>query len=445
MKTNSLNVAPYNIDAEKAVLGSVLREDIALEEIDFLQPKHFYQHGEAFGVLMEMRQDKQPVDVISFAERFMKSAGVDSQAATDLVYEFWEAVPHGGHAKHYAEIVREKWLYREIIKLGKQTTESGYAQSEDPEQILAAMQQAITDIDSGDGDSGLVPISQSCHEVIESIRARQNETAIESRITTGYPKLDNLIGGLRGGQMITLAAGTGFGKTAFALNIAHSVLRQGRGVMFVSLEMSHQELTERLLAAEANVNSFDISSGQVSAVEFDQLTETAARLSKSNLHFLDNRFSLSAIVAKANQAYRKFQIQMVVVDYLQLCDAEQKRGQSREQAVSAVSREMKRLAMELRIPVLALAQLNREFAKRNDKRPQLSDLRESGAIEQDSNIVLFIHRPDAYDAEDRPGQAEIIVAKNRSGPTGIVEVLWQREYCRFESIPEIEVNIEGLF
>jgi replicative DNA helicase len=268
---------------------------------------------------------------------------------------------------------------------------------------------------------------------LEAIRKRQNNEVDGGRLSTGFADLDYHLGGFGEGQMIVLAARPAIGKSALGLNIAANVMKAGNGVLFVSLEMSHSELTERLLSSEASINGHDITAGTISEHQMFQLSQRAEDLSRNRLFYLDNKYSIADITAKARLAYRKHGVRFVVADYLQLVDAESKRGMLREQAVSSVSRELKRLAMELKIPVLVLSQLNREVEKRDDKRPKLSDIRESGAIEQDANVVLFLHRPDAYDAEDRPGQAELIIAKNRTGPTGMISLTWRKEFCRFES------------
>jgi replicative DNA helicase len=273
---------------------------------------------------------------------------------------------------------------------------------------------------------------------MEAIRKRQEGEVEAGRLFTGFEDLDDLIGGFGPGQMIVLAARPAVGKSALALNIAANVMKSGNGVLFISLEMSHPELTQRLLSSEASVNGADILSGNLDRDDMRNLSRCAESVSGKKLLYLDNKFSIADITAKARLAYRKHGVRFVVADYLQLVDAESKRGMLREQAVASVSRELKRLAMELKIPVLVLSQLNREVEKRDDKRPKLSDLRESGAIEQDANVVLFLHRPDVYDPEDRPGEAELIVAKNRTGPTETVSLRWRKQFCRFETYNPID-------
>jgi replicative DNA helicase len=323
-------------------------------------------------------------------------------------------------------------MRREIIYAARSVESECFESGRTPDEILATAVQRLSQLDDGSDRDGLVTLGESCQQVLDAIMRRQNGDDQTGRLSTGFADLDNMLGGYGEGQMIVLAARPAMGKSALALNMAANVMKSGSGVLFVSLEMSHSELTERLLSSEASINGHDITAGTISAHQMFELSKCAETVSRNRLFYLDNKYSIADITAKARLAYRKHGVRFVVADYLQLVDAESKRGMLREQAVSAVSRELKRLAMELKIPVLVLSQLNREVEKRDDKRPKLSDLRESGAIEQDANVVLFLHRPDAYDAEDRPGQAELIIAKNRTGPTGTVLLTWRKEFCRFE-------------
>ncbi|MCX7397111.1 MAG: replicative DNA helicase [Planctomycetales bacterium] len=439
MIDTDVRVPPQNLDAEKALIGSLLLDRNELDEIN-IKPEQFYSESMAriFRLIDSMSRAGLPVDLVTISEELARSGQLEAVGGLGTIVELFETVPHSKHAPHYARIVAEKWMLRQVIYAAREVESDCFGSDRTPDEILASAVQRLSQLSDGNDRDGLVSLSESCDEVLEAIRKRQNHEVDGGRLSTGFADLDYHLGGFGEGQMIVLAARPAIGKSALGLNIAANAMKAGNGVLFVSLEMSHQELTERLLSSEASINGHDITSGNISEHQMYELSRCADAVSRNRLFYLDNKHSIADITAKARLAYRKHGVRFVVADYLQLVDAESKRGMLREQAVSAVSRELKRLAMELKIPVLVLSQLNREVEKRDDKRPKLSDIRESGAIEQDANVVLFLHRPDAYDAEDRPGQAEVIIAKNRTGPTGTVLLTWRKEFCRFESFAPMQ-------
>lgn len=435
-------VPPQNLDAERSLIGALLLDKNQLDEIK-VRPEQFYNEALAkvFRLIESMSRSGKPIDLVTVSEELARTGQLEAVGGLANIVELFEAVPYSMHAPIYASIVAEKWMLREVINTAREVEADCFnADGEDrtPDEILASAVQRLSQLSDGNSRDGLVSISESCNEVLESIRKRQDKEVDVARLMTGFPDLDYNLNGFGEGQLIVLASRPAMGKTALSNNIAANIMKSGKGVLFVSLEMSHKELTERLLSSEASVSSNSITSGNISEHEMFELSRCADTVSRNRLFYLDNKYSIADITAKARLAYRKHGVRFVVADYLQLVDAENKRGMLREQAVSAVSRELKRLAMELKIPVLVLSQLNREVEKRDDKRPKLSDLRESGAIEQDANVVLFLHRPDAYDAEDRPGEAEVIIAKNRTGPTGFIRLRWRKEFCRFEHLDPIE-------
>jgi replicative DNA helicase len=442
----SLNLPPQNLDAEKSFLGSLLLDNSGISETS-VRPEHFYSEALAtiFRAMQAMRRIGMPVDPITLSEELSRSGDFERVGGGLAIAELFEIVPHEKHVGYYGRIVTEKWMLREVIYAARGVESDCFDSGRTPDEILASAVQRLSQLSDGSSSNdGLVSLGESCEDVLESIRKRQNSETDESRILTGFADLDYMLGGFAGGQLIVEASRPAMGKTALAANIASNVMKSGKAVLFVSLEMSHSEMTERLLSSEASINGHNITSGKISEQQMFELSQCAESMSRQRLFYLDNKYSIADITAKARLAYRKHGVRFVVADYLQLVDAESKRGMLREQAVSAVSRELKRLAMELKIPVLVLSQLNREVEKRDDKRPKLSDIRESGAIEQDANVVLFLHRPDAYDAEDRPGEAELIIAKNRTGPTGSIRLMWRKEFCRFESFNPLE-NLEFNF
>jgi replicative DNA helicase len=436
-ETIEAQLPPQNLDAEKALLGAMVLDAGVIDQVQVRQ-EQFYsdQNAKIFLAMQEMSRAGIPIDAVTLTEDLIRRGIYEDIGGFPAVAELLEVVPHTAHAQHYAGIVKEKSLLREAIYSARSIVEECFRPDADAESVLANAVKRLSSLDVG-GDGKLVSLVDSCTAVLASIQEQNGQGLIDGRLMTGFKDLDNYLGGLRGGQLIVVASRPGGGKTAWAMNTATNVMKAGNAVLFVSLEMSHRELTERLLSSETGINTLNIARGQISEYEMEQLYASAAELASQRMFYLDSEFSLSAITAEARRAYRKNGVRFVIADYLQLIDAEMKRGMLREQAVSAVSRELKRLAMELSIPVLVLSQLNREVEKRNDKRPQLSDLRESGAIEQDANVVMFLHRPDMYDAEDRPGQADLIIAKNRTGPTGLIPLMWRKEFCRFEDMPEV--------
>lgn len=431
---HTLKLPPQSLDAEKSLVASMLLDSTVLDETS-IRPEQFYSDAMAriFQAMQRMRRTGTPIDTVTLAEELIAGGQLESVGGLAVLGELMDVVSHSAHAGYYASLIAEKWMRREIIYAARGIESECFESGKTPDEILATAVQRLSQLDDGSDRDGLVTLGESCQQVLDEIMKRQNGDDQTGCLSTGFPDLDHMLGGFREGQMIVLAARPAMGKSALGLNIARNVLKAGKGVLFISLEMSHSEMTERLLSSETGVNGHDITSGKVSEQQRFELSTCAEAISRNRLFYLDNKYSIADITAKARLAYRKHGVRFVVADYLQLVDAESKRGMLREQAVSSVSRELKRLAMELKIPVLVLSQLNREVEKRDDKRPKLSDIRESGAIEQDANVVLFLHRPDAYDAEDRPGQAELIIAKNRTGPTGMLLLTWRKEFCRFES------------
>ena len=431
---HAVKLPPQSLDAEKSLIASMLLDATVLDETS-IRPEQFYSDAMAriFQAMQRMRRAGTPIDSVTLAEELIAAGQLESVGGIAVLGELMDVVSHSAHASYYASLITEKWMRREIIYAARTIESECFESGRTPDEILATAVQRLSQLDDGSDRDGLVTLGESCQQVLDAIMKRQNGDDQTGRLSTGFADLDHMLGGFGEGQMIVLAARPAIGKSALALNMAANAMKAGSGVLFVSLEMSHSELTERLLSSEASINGHDITAGTISEHQMFQLSQRAEDLSRNRLFYLDNKYSIADITAKARLAYRKHGVRFVVADYLQLVDAESKRGMLREQAVSSVSRELKRLAMELKIPVLVLSQLNREVEKRDDKRPKLSDIRESGAIEQDANVVLFLHRPDAYDAEDRPGQAELIIAKNRTGPTGMVPLTWRKEFCRFES------------
>jgi len=436
-----LKASPSSLEAESAILGTAI---ISPEELDSLvgtvRPEFFYGLGneKIWRLLVTMHADGKPIDATSLVVE-AKSRGILDDVGgishfAELM-EFSTATP-----AYYVGILRSKWMARQLINIARGVLKSGFDADSDPQQLIHATAEKITQLQQ----QGIAPNSTKTLDdsIVETLAALDERSNPDGRIglQTGFSDLDAMLCGFRPGQLIVLAARPRVGKSAMAINIAVHVSGGGGGVMFVSMEMSSGEQTERILASEASVDGHTMLSGQFSDDELSRVSATARSLQGRNFHFVDDDFDIDSIVSKIKATHRKHGLNLVIIDYLQLCDAAGVPENQRERAVAKISRRCKQLAQELSLPVLALSQLNRDLEKRNDPRPRLSDLRESGAIEQDANVVLFLHRAELHDPEDSPGEAEIIIAKNRSGPTGTIRLRFKQEFTRFENMPQGRVS-----
>jgi replicative DNA helicase len=324
-------------------------------------------------------------------------------------------------------------MQRSLIYACTEILAQSYELSTDIEDLLQSAERQIFSIVEEQEGSANIAIGDILMDAFHRIDERMNSEGDVSGVTTGFTDLDAQTTGLQPTEMIVLAARPSMGKTAFVCNVAEAIARKDNvGVLLFSLEQSNLELAERFLCIVAKVNGHDLRSGNLTAEQRDKLMMASDDLARLPM-FIDDKpgRTIGQIAALARRLHRKSPLGVIIIDYLQLVEPEDKNA-PREQQIAGISRRLKFLAKELRVPVIALAQLNRGVELREDKRPRLADLRESGAIEQDADMVMFLHRPDQYDPEDRPGEAEIIVAKHRSGPTGLVRLTWRKEYMRFE-------------
>jgi replicative DNA helicase len=351
------------------------------------------------------------------------------------------AVPHAAHAEYYARIVRDKWLQRSLIEACTDSLKEAYHGHEDVEDILARAERRVFGICEQQENISRMAIDDILDATFQRIFERMDQEGSVTGLHTGFYGLDDYTSGFQPSELIILAARPSMGKTALVCNFAMAVAKAGKGILLFSLEQSKLELAERLLCIHAKIEGHKLRKGELN--EFDQHTlMEAANEMRTFPIFIDDVAgrTMSQIAAIARRLKRRSQLDIVVIDYLQLIESED-RNMPREQQISSITRRLKFLAKDLSIPVIALAQLNRGVEQREDKRPRLSDLRESGAIEQDADIVMFLHRPEAYDPEDRPGEADLIVAKNRHGPIGTVEMVWRREMLQFGDKSPISVDI----
>ena len=433
-------IMPHNLDAERAVLGScLLDKDAAIYVIETLRKDDFYDaiHQLAYDIISEMVQKDKAVDPLTFMEEAKKRGLFDKLGGQSFVASLIDAVPTTANVEYHARIVRDKSVHRKMIQVGTYITKLGYAEEAEIEEVLDEAERAVFDV----ATRGNLVVFKALGEVLKSsfkeLEDRFFGGSVVTGLPTGYIDLDRITGGLQGGSLIILAARPSMGKTALALNIAQYVaIKQETPVLIFSLEMSAEQLSHRLLASEAKVNIHDMRTGALPRGTWDILANAAGMLSEAPIYIDDSSF-LSTLDLRARA--RRFKAQhpklgLIIVDYLQLMNLS-RRVENKQQEVAEISRALKGVARELNVPVIALSQLSRAVEQRQDKKPQLADLRDSGAIEQDADLVIFLYRKGYYEPDKEDGQdvADLIIAKHRNGPTGTVQLLFVKEYTRFEN------------
>ena len=438
-----LNVQPHSEEAELAVLGSMLSsKDAVSKSIQWLTPDVFYKdaHGKIFSA-MELLFDKgEPVDTVSVIDLLKKNKELESVGGTYFVTGLVESVPTAAHVERYSKIVMEKALLRRLITLSHSISKEAYDDSQDVADILDTVEQSIFSITQNRLKGGFTQINNIVVDALEKLELIRAGGGSVIGVPSGLLDLDDITSGFQDSDLIIIAGRPGMGKTALALSmIRNAALEADVGVGMFSLEMANHQLAMRLLCAEARVDSHFVRTGKLPAKLWKNLGLSAGDLEKAPI-YLDDSPALTVLElrAKARRLKAEHNIGMIVVDYLQLMQGP--RGvENRQQEISVISRSLKALAKELSIPVVALSQLSRAVEQRADRKPQLSDLRESGAIEQDADVVIFLYRPWVYSQEDEDeGKAEIIVAKQRNGPTGHISASFISKYARFENLSQAE-------
>ena len=434
---------PANVDAERAVLGSILLkpdvcDDIALivRPDDFADEAHqvLYRH------LLELHDSGKRIDITIVLERLRTQGDLERVGGAPAITEILESVPHAAHASHYAHIVRDKAMLRSLIDASTDILRDAYDASDEPRELVSRAEAKIFQILEHRSSAEAKPIEEVLEEVMIRMDARMKHEHALGGVETGFTDLDSLCGGLHNSELIILAARPSMGKTAFATNIAENVaIGAKQPALFVSLEMACLELADRLLCSAAQVNGHRLRNGTISQEDRRRLVQKSAEISSSPLYIDDTPGrTLTEIAAVARRLKRKQGLSLIVIDYLQLIEPDNPRDPRQEQ-VAKIARRLKTMSRELDVPVLCLAQLNRQAEVSRDNRPRLNHLRESGAIEQDADVVMFVHREEYYQTtdEDRErvkGQAEIIIAKQRNGPIGDIKLLWQHDFTRFVNL-----------
>lgn len=432
-------VLPHSIEAEQSVIGSMLmdREAIVVAS-EQITGDDFYskQYGILFEAIIELHEEGKPADLITLQDRLKEKDVPPEISSLEFVRELITAVPTSANIKHYATIVAEKSTLRKLIRLNEDIANTCYLGKENLEFILEDTEKRVFELVQKRNTGDYVPIRQVVMNAMEKIeKAAKNKGAVTG-IPTGFIDLDYKTAGMQPSDLVLIAARPSMGKTAFVLNIAqHVAFKDNRCVAIFSLEMSKEQLVNRLFSLESRVDSQHIRTGNLNDSEWEKLIETAGVIGKSNLIIDDTPgISIAELRSKCRKYKLEHNLSMIIIDYLQLMSGSG-RSESRQQEISEISRSLKGLARELSVPVLALSQLSRAVEQRPDHRPMLSDLRESGAIEQDADVVMFIYRDDYYNKDtELKNISEIIIAKQRNGPIGTVNLVWLPDYTKFANM-----------
>jgi len=429
-------VPPHNLEAEASVLGAMMLSVEALADVvASLDVSDFYKGANAriFETIRSLYGTGQPVDVVTVVEALKRASLLEHVGGPLYLRDLVDEVPTPAAAVHYARIVEQTALLRRLIHASADIQEMAFSAPEDPARVADEAEQRIYDVARRDDRDEVAGLRELVDEAMSDLESIQNRESTYTGIATGFRDLDVLTSGLQAGNLIIVAARPGIGKSSFATNVARNVAVAGHTVAIFSLEMSRAEIGMRLLCSEAKVPWDKIRNRHVGPDDWSHVVQAAETLHDAPIFIVDaGNVNIVDIRAKARRLRSRAQLGLIIVDYLQLMShAGMKRPDNRQQEVAEISRSMKLLAKELDIPVVAISQLNRDPERRQDKRPQLSDLRESGALEQDSDLVMFIHRDDSDPEKKR--QAELIVAKHRNGPTGTVPLTFLPELTQFRS------------
>ena len=446
-----IKAPPQDLAAEQAVLGAIFLDSYRLIEVkEFLSTDDFYKnaHKIIFRAMEHLSDNREAIDVLTVRSLLENQNDLEAIGGIAYIAELATATPTAANASYYAKIVAEKSLLRQLITKLTQSVEKAYSQEDPAEDVLAEAEKSLIDVQQGRNTSSFRRISDVLSMNLDDLEERAKQKSTITGIATGYPALDAMTTGLHEEELIILAARPAVGKTAFALNIAQNIgTKQDKTVAIFSLEMGAESLVNRMLAAEGTIESHNLRTGQLNDEEWNQYFIAMGTLSKASIYIDDTPgIKITEIRARSRKlAQETGNLGLIVIDYLQLISGTGR--ENRQQEVSEISRQLKILAKELKVPVIALSQLSRGVEQRQDKRPVLSDIRESGSIEQDADIVAFLYRDDYYDRagadDDDDGfnevpevdnKVEVIIEKNRSGSRGTVELLFLKEYNKFASI-----------
>ncbi|TVQ78827.1 MAG: replicative DNA helicase [Bradymonadales bacterium] len=435
---------PQNLEAETHVLGGLLMDPENLERVaEHLEPTDFYQrsHQQIYAAILELNRQGTKADLITLTDFLQAQKSLPSVGGASYLARLVDLMPTSANLDSYAKLIREKAIARELIRVGTGIVESAYSGGNSVNELLDKVERDVFQVAHRQMSQSTSSLRDMVMQAFKSIQERFEKKSAVTGLATGFDGFDRLTSGLQKTDLIILAARPSVGKTAFGLNLALNVaLRENVPTVVFSLEMSKEQLVQRLLALESRVDGGRIRGGFLSDEDWPRLTHAASVLSEAPV-FIDDTPGLSIfeLRAKCRRLAKSHGLGFVIVDYLQLMRVKG-RVESREREIAEISMSLKALSKELGIPVLALSQLNRSLESRQDKRPVLSDLRESGSIEQDADLIMFLYRDEVYHPDtDSPGVAEVILAKHRNGPTGVVKLAFLKEYTRFENLADDEL------
>ncbi len=432
---------PCNLEAERSILGAILLDDKAIHTVlESLRTEDFYleSHRKIFDRMCSLISDSVSIDLITLKNALQRANEIESAGGPAYLASLTDGMPRAVNVEHYSRIVKEKATLRRLIQVSNEIMIRSYQSEESAQEILGDIEKAIFEIGNRQFQSGFTPIEPLVSSVYKHIEEVANRKSLVTGIETGFTEFDKMTAGLHPGDLVIVAARPGLGKTSLCLNIAQfAALKKQHSVGVFSLEMSKEQLVKRLLCGEAEIDSHKVNTGFLNKEDWSKLGRAAGALSQAKI-FIDDTagMTITEMRAKARRLSLEHGMDLLIVDYLQLMSGSNQRYENRTQEISQISRGLKALAKDLNIPVLAISQLNRAIeSRRGDHRPQLSDLRESGSIEQDADIVVFIFREDVVDpTTENQGVAEIIVGKQRNGPTGTFQLAFIKQYTKFANL-----------
>ena len=439
-------VLPNNLEAERSILGAVLLDDnAAISVFENLQAQDFYleSHRRIFKSMLQLMNNSRPIDMVTLKDELQRANELESVGGAAYLVSLTDGLPRAMNIEHYAKIIKEKSTLRRLIQVSNETMALSYQDEEPAQEILQQIEKAIFDIANQQFHTGFTPIVPIVGNVFKEIEELSNRKASVTGLETGFPDLDRMTSGLHPSDLIIVAARPGLGKTSFCLNIAeHVAIRQHKAVGIFSLEMSKEQLVKRLLCSEARIDSHRVNTGFLNKQDWNNLLRASGELSETKI-FIDDTASVTVPELRSKSLRLSMEMEngldLIIVDYLQLMSGTSQRHENRTQEISQISRGLKGVAKELKVPVIAVSQLSRAIESRTGehRKPQLSDLRESGSIEQDADIVMFIYREEMVQAtEENIGRAELIISKHRNGPIGSIPLAFSKQFTRFDSLYE---------
>ena len=433
-------IPPHDIEAEQAIIGSMLTDkDAVIAAIEILREQDFYREDNRiiYSAILNLYNRSEPIDIITLKAELKSMGKLEAVGGLEYIVQLTDRVPTTSNVEQYIKIVEEKSMLRALIKTADELITLGYDPTQEVEQVIDTAEKKIFEVMQKKNQKGYSSMKDILIDTFTQLEQLYNQKEMITGVPTGFADLDYRTSGLHNSDLILVAARPAMGKSAFALNIAtHAAVRGKVPVAIFSLEMSKEQMANRILCSEAMVDSAKVRTGKIDDEEWGKLAAASGELSEAGIYIDDTPgISVMEIRAKCRKMKLEKNIGLVVIDYLQLVQGSNRKGGSREQEIAEISRSLKILAKEINVPVIALSQLSRAPEQRVDHRPMLSDLRESGSIEQDADIVMFLYRDDYYNEDtDKKNIAEVIIAKHRSGATGTVELLWLGNYTKFANI-----------